>query len=377
MSLINNMLRDLDSRHAGPAEGSLPADVRPLPRPDGAGRGPGAVSLGLTLLVAAAAGAWWLQFGHSPSAPDASSKPAPITRPAPAPQPVMAAGKPEAAAAASPAVAVPEPPPAPPASAVKPAPPRVAAAIPRDSRKPPPRHVPEIQGDTGLRLATAIAGNVPVEPVAARRPTVAAATDAAATRIDKSPHISSARDRAEAEYRKGFDLMRQGRATDAIGPFRSALREDPTHVPARNGLLSVLVENHRLTEAEEVLRAGIGQQPVNLSWVVSLARLALEQANTAGAWEVLQGHAQAGTSSADFQGLSGVVLQKLGRMKEAGERYQAATRIAPDNPRWWVGLGVAMEAEGRSDAAREAYQRARALPGLSPELTGFVEQRLR
>ncbi|WIM05202.1 MAG: tetratricopeptide repeat protein [Candidatus Nitricoxidivorans perseverans] len=358
MSLINNMLRDLDSRHADTAEGSLPADVRPLPRPAGASRGPGTALLGLTFLVAVAAGAWWWLHSFEPPAPV-------VQQPSPAP---ASPAKPQV----PPPVAMPEPPE--PAPAAKPPAPKAAAAVPRDNKQR--QHVPEVQGDTGLRLTTALAGAVPAEPAA--RSSVAAAADAALpTRIDKSPHLASARDRAENEYQKGFNLMRQGRAADAVGQFHAALREDPTHVPARNGLLNILVENHRLTEAEEVLRQGIGQPPVNLSWVVSLARLRIEQANTAGAWEVLQGHARIGAASSDFQGLAGVVLQKLGRMKEAGEHYQAATRIAPDNPRWWVGLGVAMEAEGRADAAREAYQRAKALPGLSPELAGFVEQRLR
>lgn len=361
MSLINNMLRDLDSRHADAAEGSLPADVRPLPRPVGAGRGPGTALLGLAFLIAAAAGAWWwLHYSFDPPAPVVQqSTPAPAS-PAKPPAP--------------PPVAMPEPPA--PAPAAKPAAPKAAAAVPRDKKQQ--EHVPEVQGDTGLRLATALTGDVPAEPTARRSVAAPASVDAALpTRIDKSPHMASARDRAEAEYQKGFGLMRQGRAADAVGQFHAALREDPTHVPARNGLLNVLVENHRLAEAEEVLRQGIGQQPVNLAWVVSLARLRIEQANAAGAWEALQAHARIGAASSDFQGLAGVVLQKLGRMKEAGEHYQAATRLAPDNPRWWVGLGVAMEAEGRVDAAREAYQRAKALPGLSPELAGFVEQRLR
>lgn len=366
MSLINKMLRDLDARHATAIPGNLPTEVRPSSRPrsDGAGQRPGTLLLGLALLVAAATGAWWLQSGALPF------EPAPTPRPAPTP---IAAGKPEAVVAAAPAVAMPEPPPEPPAAAVKPTAPKAAAAAPRD-KKPSP--APEIQGDTGLRLAAAIAGNVPAEPVA-RRPATAAEPDTTPARIDKSPHLASARDRAEAEFRKGLDRVRQGRSADAAALFQAALREDATHVPARNGLLNALLENQRLAEAQEVLRQGIAQQPVHLPWVVSLARLRIEQADPAGAWEVLQAHVQAGTGSADFQGLAGVVLQRLARTKESIEHYQAAVRLAPDNPRWWVGLGVAMEAEGRADAAREAYRKAKDLPGLSPKLAAFVEQRLR
>lgn len=247
---------------------------------------------------------------------------------------------------------------------------------------PPRRRTtsPVYSREAGLRLEKSISGAAPAETaVRPRGPTFRAVRPSDETgRIDKSPPAgSAASDRAEVEHRKGTELKRQNRIVEAASHFSAALREDPTHVPARNGLVALLAENGRLTEAEEVLRQGIGHQPVHLPWVVSLSRLRMEQSDAAGAWEILQKHALAGISSADFQGLAGIVLQKLGRMKEAGGRYQAAVRLDPENPRWWVGLGLAMETEGRPELARDAYQKARSLPGLSKELTTFVEQRLR
>jgi MSHA biogenesis protein MshN len=59
------------------------------------------------------------------------------------------------------------------------------------------------------------------------------------------------------------------------------------------------------------------------------------------------------------------------------ERYQAATRLAPNEGRWWAGLGIALDAAGKSADAREAYQKARSLPGLPADLAHYVEQRLR
>ena len=71
------------------------------------------------------------------------------------------------------------------------------------------------------------------------------------------------------------------------------------------------------------------------------------------------------------------MLQRLGRYKEAAEHYQQALRLSPGEGRWWLGLGLALEAEGRANEAREAFQRARQSGTLSSELTALVEQKLR
>ena len=72
-----------------------------------------------------------------------------------------------------------------------------------------------------------------------------------------------------------------------------------------------------------------------------------------------------------------MLLNRAGRSHEAVERYQAATRLAPSEARWWAGLGIALEADGQSATAHDAYLKARSLPGLPPELAAHVEQKLR
>jgi MSHA biogenesis protein MshN len=70
-------------------------------------------------------------------------------------------------------------------------------------------------------------------------------------------------------------------------------------------------------------------------------------------------------------------LQRLNRHAEAAEQFAAALRVMPGNGVWWMGLGMSLAADGRKDVAREAFSRARASGSLSPELTQYVEQRIR
>jgi MSHA biogenesis protein MshN len=57
--------------------------------------------------------------------------------------------------------------------------------------------------------------------------------------------------------------------------------------------------------------------------------------------------------------------------------YQRATRLAPNEGRWWLGLGLAQEADGRLAEAKESMRRAIATATLSVELSAVAEQHLR
>ena len=65
------------------------------------------------------------------------------------------------------------------------------------------------------------------------------------------------------------------------------------------------------------------------------------------------------------------------RYEEAVGHYQAALRAQPARAVWWMGLGMALQGQKRTTEAERAFGRARALPGLTPELRAFVDQRLK
>jgi len=58
--------------------------------------------------------------------------------------------------------------------------------------------------------------------------------------------------------------------------------------------------------------------------------------------------------------------QHLGRLLETND----------SQARWWAGLGIALESQGRSESARSAFAQAARLPGLPEQLRLYVEQRL-
>ncbi|MCX7162307.1 MAG: tetratricopeptide repeat protein [Rhodocyclales bacterium] len=348
MSLVNKMLRDLDARRAGEGErAALPAAVTPL----AAHREPGSRLwwwLAALPVAAVLGAAWFATQGEAPALPPPAPAPA-----AKAPAPATEAGT--SAVFAEPSLRMTEDLSALPALRAK-APAKAEAAA---SRKP---------DQPGMRAA-------------APGPTVVAPPKvpplAEEGRIDKQLRLPSPAERAETEYRRGVLAQRQGKVDDAAGSYRAALEGYPAHAAARQTLAALLMEVKRLDEAEELLRKGAELPEVRLASTLALARLKVERNQAPAALELLQKYAAAGEHSAEYQGFAGALLNRAGRAAEAVNYYLAATRLAPAEARWWAGLGIALDAAGKSAEAREAYQKAHGLPGLPPDLALHVDQRLR
>jgi len=255
--------------------------------------------------------------------------------------------------------------------------------------------LPSLRMADGLSATPAATAAPPREPVAAAPKALERATDgvtpprppevvlpkvppvAGETRIDKQVRLPSPAERAEIEYRRGVLAQRQGNAEDAAGSYRAALADYPEHAAARQALAALLIDVKRFDEAEELLRQGTELASVRLASTLALARLKVERNQAPAALELLHKNAASGERSAEYQGFTGALLNRAGRASEAVEHYLAATRLAPGEGRWWAGLGIALDAAGKGPEARDAYQKARALPGLPADLAHHVEQRLR
>jgi MSHA biogenesis protein MshN len=171
--------------------------------------------------------------------------------------------------------------------------------------------------------------------------------------------------------------FRQGRSSEAVPAFQNVLRLDGHHVAARQALLSLLMEQGRWPEAQTLASEGLAVDPAQPGWAMIVARLQVEQGQVAAAQETLARHAAHGERSADYQAFHALLLQKLQRPKEAVDRFRVATGLRPSEGRWWYGLGLALEADQRTQEAREAFRQARETGNLPAELATALEQHLR
>ena len=348
MSLINQMLQDLEKRRASAQErGPLPNQVRVLPQTEKSRQWWWIAVCGV-LLIAVAAWQWMALRGRAansemPVAADAGSakyigdapvsrlaldianvpqaKPAPVARlpavnTAPATVPAVPATKPAVEAAN-----VPTPPAAKPAvTAAAVIAPETVPALAAKTALP----APEVK--TPVLAPTQPAAKPRVIEVNAGTPAPAATS---ATQIDKRMQQLTPAQMAENEYREAANFLSQGRLAEAQDSFRQALTHNPAHIGARQGLFGLLLDAKRNADAEQLLRDGLKLNPNQSGFAMALARLQLDRGDANGAIDTLQGSAAGAQNSPDYLAFYAALLQRQSRHREAAEQYQAALKIAP------------------------------------------------
>ena len=394
MSLINQMLQDLEKRRASSAErGVLPNHVRLLPQAE-KWRISAWIVAAVVVVALLAALAWYFTrpraVQREPS-PIASVQIPPL--PGSVPQAAAVAPEPEPAIARVPAAA----------------PSVVASSIAMSSVRPPIATSAVIAADTPIAtrpappVAAAPNDSRKAEPVADAGPPARAAQSfvpapaapspkraeresragekmqvaPANAQIDKRTQELTPQQLAENDYRDAANLLNQGRPAEAQQKFKLALKHQPAHVGARQALFGLLLEAKRTGEAEQLLQEGLQLNPHQPGFAMALARMQVDRGDTAGAVETLQKTAPAAVDSPDYLAFLAALLQRQSRHVEAVDHYQAALSLAPASGVWLMGLGISLQALNRTADARDAFRRARASNALNADLQAFVDQRLR
>lgn len=194
--------------------------------------------------------------------------------------------------------------------------------------------------------------------------------------VSKFIKETTVQQRSESEYRQATVLQQQGRSSDAVLMLEQTLKSDPQHSAARQLLIALLLESKRHDDATRWLQQGLSQDLNQPGLAMILARLQVEKGNAPLAIETLQRSLPYAPERADYLAFLAALQQREGRHKEAAELYQRVLKKNPQNGLWWMGLGISLQADGRSAEALEAYNRAKSSPGLSAELLAFVEQKI-
>ena len=136
---------------------------------------------------------------------------------------------------------------------------------------------------------------------------------------------------ARAAALRGWCLENLGRPNEAAAAYRVALRIDPAHLEALEGLANVLWS---LGEEEGAARR----------WLAVVEAVALAERPSAREFE-----------------LAGWSLYRLGRLEEAEQALRRAVALDQSAPSNRFDLGLVLLARGKEEAARAEYGRAIAL----------------
>jgi MSHA biogenesis protein MshN len=282
----------------------------------------------------------------------------------------------------------------------KPSTPTVATSVPMvaatpagpavDTAASPASGVPalDVTPSVTAPVASSPKPAAPAKPVAAHppatKPTVAATKTAkveasadAGVHFERTERPYSPEELAENAYRNAAQLRAQGNPAEAERRLKALLTSDPKQVKARELLVSIQLDSGRWVEAQDTLEQGVAQVPAYLTFRFQLARLYLEHGADQQALTLLEGARREGRTDPELYAFLAALYQRAGRHADAVKNYQDALALQPVEGKWWLGLGISLEATKNVSAARDAYRHALESGRLTANLSRYAEERLR
>src|SRR5512135_2804432 len=113
----------------------------------------------------------------------------------------------------------------------------------------------------------------------------------------------------------------------------------------RATLAALLSDAGQNQEAEAILRAGRELNPDHAWFALSLARLQAARGDAEGAVATLQSGMGGRGVNAEYRATMAALLVRLRQYPDAARQYEQALRQQPGQGTWWLGLGLAMEAQ--------------------------------
>ncbi len=181
---------------------------------------------------------------------------------------------------------------------------------------------------------------------------------------------------ADEEYRHALSFASSGQIDKAIELIKSLLNRFPNNHPARQTLITLLLQKGDRAAAEKIVDAGLMEEPDYLNFVELKARILFDEDKVGKALSLLEHVSPPIAEHPSYYSFLAAMYQRQGQPQIAVKLYEQLLSLQPNKGIFWVGLAIALESIGKHNQAQEAFARADDAQGLSPEIKAYVENAL-
>ena len=178
------------------------------------------------------------------------------------------------------------------------------------------------------------------------------------------------------QIQRAVDQEQKGRLNEALGILRQVLNTSPQSEDARQLLAAYLFESKQEQEAVAVLQSGIKQFPGQIGLSKSLAKWQMARGQSEAVLQTLKPAANLFIQDAEVQWMQAMAYQQTGQHAAALPHFERAITLRPGHAPWIVAYAISLQAAGQPAQALQQLQQAYNLP-LSDRLSEFVGQRIR
>lgn len=217
----------------------------------------------------------------------------------------------------------------------------------------------------------------PPEAVASVAVTKANTDSVKSSTADEFRRPPSGVKKVRASYQRALGYVQENRLNAAVGELQKVLQQDSSGNEARELLVTLYQQTGRSMEANVLLKEGIAANPSYLPFTRLYADDLITNGELEQAARVLKNAERYAIGDGDYNALQGAVAQRLSQHDQAVNFYMKALEAQPRNSAWWMGLAISLEALNKKEAAAGAYAAAIDSGRLNSKLLAYVNTRLR
>jgi Flp pilus assembly protein TadD len=193
---------------------------------------------------------------------------------------------------------------------------------------------------------------------------------------DFSKQASGVEKTATSLQDQAFAALRSGQDALGIELLSKLIKLEPENIAVAKKLAAVLYSKNQSIRATAVLEESIRVSPQDPSLRLMLARLLVKSNDSIRALAIITPPSPLGSESIEFLGFRAALAERLGNYEVAYDDYTRLSRVQRNESRWWLGLAISSERVEAYQMATEAYQRVIALDQLGAEVKSFAQQRI-
>ncbi|MCM2678582.1 tetratricopeptide repeat protein [Echinimonas agarilytica] len=186
----------------------------------------------------------------------------------------------------------------------------------------------------------------------------------------------TAKELIEIQLNEAREYSANGRFADAEARYKAVLRRQPTNSDARVELVALYNQTERHSMALQEIDGGLRVTPSQPELNMIKAQLLLGQGDVNAAWLALQAVNESQVQDDGFFMLKAGVASQMGDHQSAYASYVGLTNREPGTSRWWLGRAISAENIQNIEDAVSSYKIALEKGGLSPASTQYVMHRL-
>jgi Flp pilus assembly protein TadD len=169
----------------------------------------------------------------------------------------------------------------------------------------------------------------------------------------------------------------KGKLQEALTLLQKRISAQPEQSAATRGYMAtILLSMGERNQAQNQLQQGLQTHPTDLTLRKLQARLWLSEGKIEQTASLLTAAVPAVADDPEYHELLATLYQQQGLYEQAAGVYLSLLEYQNTTARWWVGMAYSLELAKRYPEARRAYQSALQLPGIAANLKTYAQQRV-